>query len=64
MLKWLLTIVIALAIIALATPWLRRRGLGRLPGDLQVRVKGRDYYLPILSTIILSLIAVLIGRLI
>ncbi len=64
MLKWLLTIVIALVIIAIAMPWLRRRGLGHLPGDLRVRVKGRDYYVPILSTIILSLIAVLIGRLI
>lgn len=64
MLKWLITIVIALAIVALATPWLRRLRLGRLPGDLQLRVKGRDYYIPILSTVILSLIAVLIGRMI
>jgi len=63
-LKWLITIGIALAIVALATPWLRRCGIGRLPGDLQLRVKGRDYYIPILSTVILSLIAVLIGRMI
>ena len=43
-------------------PWLSRFGLGRLPGDLTVRYKGRLYYLPLTSTILLSLLLTLITR--
>ncbi|TSA13743.1 MAG: DUF2905 domain-containing protein [Betaproteobacteria bacterium] len=64
MLKWLLTLIVALAVIALCTPWLRQYGLGRLPGDITLRRKGRDYYLPITTTILLSLALTLLGRLI
>jgi len=63
-LKWLLTLVIAIAVLTVAAPWLARYGLGRLPGDVTVRVKGRDYYLPFTTTIVLSLALTLIGRLI
>lgn len=64
MLKWLLVLVVAIIIIALMTPWLTRRGLGRLPGDVTVRWRGRPIYLPITSTILLSLLLTLIARLI
>ncbi len=57
MLKWLLTLVIALLILGLATPWLRRVGLGRLPGDISIQRDGRQYFFPIGSTIMLSLLA-------
>ena len=63
MLKWLLVLVVAIVIIALATPWLSRRGLGRLPGDLTVRWRGRPIYIPITSTILLSLLLTLVARL-
>ena len=64
MIKWLLTILIALAVLALATPWLERRGVGRLPGDLRFTARGRAYYLPITSTLLFCALAWLIGRLI
>jgi hypothetical protein len=64
MIKWLLTLVIALVLLAGLTPLLRRLGLGRLPGDLQVRLRGKDYSLPIASTVLLSLLAMLVARLI
>ena len=64
MLKWLLVIAVGVVVISLATPWLSRRGLGRLPGDITVRWKGRLVYLPITTTILLSLLLTLIGRLI
>ena len=64
MIKWLLTILIALAVLALATPWLARLGVGRLPGDLRFTARGRVYYLPIASTLIFCAVAWLIGRLI
>jgi hypothetical protein len=63
MLKWLLTLFIALVILTIASPWLVRFGIGRLPGDLNVRVKGRDYYLPFTTTILLSLALALLMRL-
>jgi len=64
MLKWLLTLVLALVVLTLCTPWLRKYGLGRLPGDVSLRHKGRRYYLPFTSTILLSLALTLLARLI
>src|SRR2546426_2755248 len=46
MLKWFLALAIALVVLTVLSPWLSRYGLGRLPGDLTVRYKGRLYYLP------------------
>ena len=63
MLKWLLVLVVAIVIVALMTPWLSRRGLGRLPGDVTLRWRGRPIYLPITSTVLLSLLLTLIARL-
>jgi uncharacterized membrane protein len=62
MLKWVLVLVIALIVLTVLAPWLSRFGLGRLPGDLTLRYKGRLYYLPFTSTILLSLVLTLITR--
>lgn len=62
MIKWLVTVVVALVLFAGLTPLLRRMGLGRLPGDLQIRLRGKDYSLPIASTVLLSLLAMLVAR--
>ena len=62
MLKWLLTLLVALVVLTILAPGLRRRGLGRLPGDITVRVSGHDVYLPFTTTILLSLALTLIGR--
>jgi len=64
MLKWLLTLIVALAVLTLCVPRLRKYGLGRLPGDITLRRNGRDYYLPFTSTIVLSLALTLLTRLI
>ena len=45
-------------------PLLRRLGVGRLPGDLNFRAGGRQWSIPIMSTIVLSLIAAGVARLI
>src|SRR3970282_271227 len=63
MIKWLLTIFIALAVLAAATPWLQRLGVGRLPGDLKFTVRGRASSLPLASTVLFCLVAWVIGRL-
>ena len=54
MLKWLLTLIVALVLLSALTPWSRRLGFGRLPGDLHFRRNGKDYVVPIASTILLS----------
>jgi len=64
MIKWLFTIFLALAVLAIATPWLARLGVGRLPGDLRFTMRGRNYSLPFASTLLFCLVAWGIGRLI
>jgi len=63
MLKWLLTTAIALVILTAVSPLLARYGLGRLPGDVTVRWRGRDWYLPFTTTILLSLALMAISTL-
>ena len=65
MLKWLLTTFLALLVLTAAMPWLARRfGVGRIPGDMRFTVRGREYLLPLASTLLLSFLAWLISRLI
>lgn len=61
MLKWLITTFLALVLITAIQPWLRRFGLGRLPGDLTVRMRGRDVYLPFTTTVVLSALMALVA---
>lgn len=60
MLKWLLTLAIALLALGALTPWLRRLGFGRMPGDINIVRDGRQYSFPFGSTVMLSLLASLI----
>lgn len=63
-LKWLLTLAIALIVLTIVSPWLFRYGLGRLPGDIRFRLRGRELFLPFTTTILLSLALTLLARLI
>jgi Protein of unknown function (DUF2905) len=62
MLKWMLTLLLALVVFSLAMPWLSRFGVGRLPGDLRFQVRGREISIPFASAVVLSLLAWAIGR--
>ena len=64
MLKWLLTLVVALAVLTALSPWLSRYGLGRLPGDITLRFRGQKYYLPFTTTVLLSLALTLLARIV
>ena len=55
MMKWLVTLVLALLVLGLLTPWLNRLGFGRLPGDVQIRHKRGVFYFTFASVILLSL---------
>jgi hypothetical protein len=61
--KWLIATAVALFLFSGAMPWLRRLGIGRLPGDFNFRLFGREWSIPLMSTIVLSLVAALIARL-
>ncbi|MDF3835743.1 DUF2905 domain-containing protein [Cupriavidus basilensis] len=63
MLRWTFTIFLAVIVLSAALPWLQKLGLGRLPGDLRFRLFGRDFMLPFASTILLSMVALVIGKL-
>lgn len=63
MIRWVLTIFIALIVFSAALPWLEKLGIGRLPGDFRFTVFGRKFMLPFASTILMSLFAVLVARL-
>ena len=62
--RWFLVILLALLVFNGLQPWLQRLGLGRLPGDFRFRFAGREWFVPLTSTIVLSLIAYAIGILI
>ena len=62
MVKWLVTVVLVLVVFSLLAPRMGRYGPGRLPGDLQIPLRGRIYYIPIASTLALSLVVWLISR--
>ena len=62
MLKWLATLAVVLFVLGLAGPWLSRLGLGRLPGDVRVPRRGRGFYFPVATSIVLSLLLMLILR--
>jgi len=61
--KWLIATALALFIFSGLMPWLRRIGFGRLPGDLNFRLFGRDFAVPLASTLLLSALAALLARL-
>jgi hypothetical protein len=56
MAKWLIILGITLILTGLAWPWLSRLGLGHLPGDIHIERKGFSFYLPITSSIVISLL--------
>jgi hypothetical protein len=62
MIRWVLTTFIALAILSGSLPWLKKFGIGRLPGDFTLRLFGKEYSFPFMSTIILSIVLSLIAR--
>ncbi len=54
MVRWLIVVFLALVLIEGLAPWLRRLGLGRLPGDFHFRLFGREWSVPLASTVVLS----------
>ena len=62
MIRWMIVIFLALMLISWFTPLLNKLGLGRLPGDVRFKLMGRDWYIPLTTTILLSFLASVIGH--
>jgi hypothetical protein len=63
MIRWLIVVFIALLLFSGLRPWLEKIGLGRLPGDFRFRLFGREFFVPLTSSIVLSLLALAISKL-
>jgi hypothetical protein len=61
--RWLIVFLLAFVLFNGLHQWLRRIGLGRLPGDFHFRLRGRDWHVPLASSLLLSLLAAGIGLL-
>ena len=64
MIRWIIVIFLALMLINWFSPFLQRLGFGRLPGDLRFKAFGRDWFIPLTSTVVLSLVAGVISKLV
>lgn len=58
--RWLIIAGVALIVLGIAWPYLGKLGLGRLPGDIRIERDGFTLYLPITTSIIVSLVLSLI----
>jgi hypothetical protein len=65
MLKWIVTLVLAIFVLGLMTPHLARFiRFGQLPGDVSFQFRGKQYFFPLATTLIFSLVLWLIARII
>ncbi|MEI6551080.1 MAG: DUF2905 domain-containing protein [Burkholderiales bacterium] len=62
MLRWVIVTFLALLLISWVRPWLEKMGLGKLPGDFHFKLFGREWFIPLTSTLLLSFIITLIAK--
>jgi Protein of unknown function (DUF2905) len=63
MIRWMIVIFVMLVCLNWFAPFLRKLGLGRLPGDLRFKLFGRDWNIPLATTVLLSFVATLVAKL-
>lgn len=56
MVAWLVLVALGLL-----WPWVRRLGLGRLPGDFVIEREGMRIYLPLMTCLLISLLLTIAG---
>ena len=62
MIRWIIVVFLALMLISWLHPVLQKLGFGRLPGDLRFKLFGREFFIPLTSTILLSMVAAAIAK--
>jgi len=51
---------LALIAIGLLWPWVRKLGLGRLPGDIRIQTEHGAFYFPIVTCLVISFLISLV----
>ncbi len=59
--RWLIVFLLACLLFNGLQGWMRKIGLGRLPGDFSFKLRGREWHVPLASSVVLSVLAMLIG---
>jgi hypothetical protein len=62
MIRWVLVVFLVLLLIQGVSPWLNKLGFGRLPGDFRFTIFGKEFFIPITTTLILSMVCALIAQ--
>ena len=62
MIRWVIVIFLALLLISWFSPLLQKLGFGKLPGDLRFKLFGREFFIPLTTTLLLSLLAGAIAK--
>ena len=62
MIRWMIVIFLALMLISWFSPLLHKLGFGKLPGDFRFRAFGREWFVPLTTTILLSFVASLVSK--
>jgi hypothetical protein len=64
MFRWLLVIFLALLLINWLSPLLGKLGFGKLPGDFRFKLFGREWFIPLTTTVMLSVVAAVIAKIV
>ena len=62
MFRWLLVIFLALLLNNWLSPLLGKLGFGKLPGDFRFKLFGREWFIPLTTTVMLSVVAAVIAK--
>ena len=62
--RWLLVFLLACVLFSGLNHWLKKIGLGRLPGDFHFVFRGREWHVPLGSSLVLIVLAMLVGLMI
>jgi hypothetical protein len=62
MIRWVIVVFLALVLISWFSPVMQKLGFGKLPGDIRFKLFGREMFIPLTSTILLSMAAAAIAK--
>lgn len=60
--RWMLVLLLVFLLFNRAGEWLRKVGLGRLPGDFRFTVFGREVFIPLTSSLVLMALGLAIAH--
>ena len=54
--RWLIGIGVAFLLLGIAWPWISQLPFGRLPGDIHIKRDGVDFYFPLATSLLISIV--------